>query len=299
METLTRFSTQADQAGFVVAYPSFEAGTNNDEARKRTGPGPPLPDIAYLSGLIDKLIVDEDIDPARVYVTGISAGGVMAHRAGCELADKISAVGSVAGALTIQTCQPARPISLMEVHGTADRQVPYNGDSTTPPTVSTIARWRGMDGCPATGSSSSHGAVTTQVWTSCARGTAGSLATITGGTHTWPGSSATGGGAADTSIDATATLWNFFQAHAIPLAASARATSRGVTFTKGPLRAGTYVIAVSDRAARQNLHLVGPGVNRKTGLAFKGAALWTVVLQRGTYRYYSDGSKRRATLRVQ
>jgi hypothetical protein len=54
------------------------------------------------------------------------------------------------------------------------------------------------------------------------------------------------------------------------------------------LAAGRYTVAVRDLSSRDNLHLRGPGVDRKTGVAFKGTARWSVSLRAGTYRVLSD-----------
>jgi hypothetical protein len=54
--------------------------------------------------------------------------------------------------------------------------------------------------------------------------------------------------------------------------------------------AGDYRITVRDRSSSRNFHLVGPGVNRKTGKRFVGTATWDVTLKPGTYRYGSDPS---------
>lgn len=51
---------------------------------------------------------------------------------------------------------------------------------------------------------------------------------------------------------------------------------------------GRYAIAIHDRAAFHDFHLLGPGVNRKTSVAFVGTATWTLTLKRGTYRYRCD-----------
>ena len=66
------------------------------------------------------------------------------------------------------------------------------------------------------------------------------------------------------------------------------------------VRAGTYLVAVADSSARDNFHLKGPGVNRKTGVAAKGKVTWRVVLRRGaTYTFRSDASpKLRGTFRA-
>ena len=58
------------------------------------------------------------------------------------------------------------------------------------------------------------------------------------------------------------------------------------------LRQGSYRIAVSDTSKAQNFHLIGPGVNRKTGVAARANATWTVTLTPGTYVYRSDKSKK-------
>ena len=65
------------------------------------------------------------------------------------------------------------------------------------------------------------------------------------------------------------------------------------------LSAGRYRVTVRDRSARDNLHLTGPGVNRRTGVRFRGTVRWTLVLRAGTYRYRSDATgKLRGSFRV-
>ena len=54
------------------------------------------------------------------------------------------------------------------------------------------------------------------------------------------------------------------------------------------LAKGRYAITVRDASATDNLHLKGPGVDRKTGIAFKGQTHWTVTLKAGSYRVFSD-----------
>ena len=55
------------------------------------------------------------------------------------------------------------------------------------------------------------------------------------------------------------------------------------------VRSGVYLITVADRSPTQNFHLVGPGVNRKTGIAARTVVTWRVTLRRGAvYRYRSD-----------
>jgi plastocyanin len=72
-----------------------------------------------------------------------------------------------------------------------------------------------------------------------------------------------------------------------------------ISLTKGSaavktLAAGAYKLSVSDRSKHDNFHLSGPGVNRKTGIAFKGTATWHVTLQSGRYTYRSDAHPKTA-----
>ena len=57
------------------------------------------------------------------------------------------------------------------------------------------------------------------------------------------------------------------------------------------LTAGKYAVTARDASASDDLHLKGPGVDRKTGVAFKGTAKWTVTLKAGTYKVFSDAHK--------
>lgn len=52
--------------------------------------------------------------------------------------------------------------------------------------------------------------------------------------------------------------------------------------------AGAYRITVRDRSSGHSFHLIGPGVNKKTGIAFVGTTTWSVRLRAGTYRYICD-----------
>lgn len=85
-------------------------------------------------------------------------------------------------------------------------------------------------------------------------------------------------------------------------------TTRTLAGTVGPGRqlalartakAGKTIITVRDKTSKDNFHLTGPGVNKKTGVAFKGTVRWTVTLQAGTYTVRSDAHRTlKRTLKV-
>jgi hypothetical protein len=64
--------------------------------------------------------------------------------------------------------------------------------------------------------------------------------------------------------------------------------ARTATLSAKRAAAGRYRLTVTDRSKTRNFHLVGPGVNRRTGKAFTGKATWTLNLESGTYRFGSD-----------
>jgi hypothetical protein len=84
-----------------------------------------------------------------------------------------------------------------------------------------------------------------------------------------------------------------------PKTVRAGVTAGGTAYVSArSLRAGRYRLVVRDASRRRNFHLAGPGFNRRTGTAFRGTAVWTAGLRRGTYRYGSDPEPLERRLRV-
>ncbi len=115
-----------------------------------------IDDVAYVRAVLDDLAVRDVVDPARVYATGFSNGGMMTHRLACALADRLAGIAAVAGASgqfdqglnQFYACNPARPIPILHVHATNDRNYPYvggvgDGLSATNfyPVAATVSDW--------------------------------------------------------------------------------------------------------------------------------------------------------------
>lgn len=98
-------------------------------------------DVAYLGGLVEDVIDAWPIDPDAVYSIGHSNGGFMSYRLACERSDLFSAILSLAGNAASVPCQPARPVSVLHIHGTADDVVPLAGAAPS------VGQWAGLDGC--------------------------------------------------------------------------------------------------------------------------------------------------------
>ena len=115
---------------------------------------PPVDDSSYLASVIRQVKTEYNVDAHRVFVLGISNGGFMAYRMACDHADEISAIVSIVGATFLDSnmCHPTQPVSVLEIHGTADDTVPYEGGqfapgSRFPGSERTVADWAALDGC--------------------------------------------------------------------------------------------------------------------------------------------------------
>ncbi len=98
-------------------------------------------DVGYLGGLVDDVLERWPIDPGAVFIMGHSNGGFMAYRLACERADRFAAILALAGNAVSLPCQPARPVGVLHLHGTADDVVPYAGAAPS------VDQWAGLDGC--------------------------------------------------------------------------------------------------------------------------------------------------------
>ncbi len=151
-------------------------------------------DVAYLTGLVEDIQAAYSVDPARIHVVGHSNGGFMAYRLACERADLFAGIVSLAGAAAFAdpaTCAPAMPVSVLQIHGTADETVPYDGNANFPGAVASVERYATYDACTGSLAPSGtldiekrlEGAETTTSTASCPPGLATDLWTIDGGAH--------------------------------------------------------------------------------------------------------------------
>lgn len=221
------WDTEADKGRFLVAYPdglnrAWNAGSCCGQPQQAN-----VDDVGFLTAMVGVIEQRMNIDPARVYVTGMSNGAMMSLRLACQT-DIFAAIAPVAGTL-LTDCARARPTSLLQIHGTADTRVPYTGgpgeavnangtvrvDGPSVPSVA--ATWRAIDGCgPPT--SATAGAVTTETAV-CPNGRSVQSISVDGAGHQWPGGTRgpiqqrLGLPEPSTALDATDTIWQFFSRH--------------------------------------------------------------------------------------
>jgi polyhydroxybutyrate depolymerase len=215
----THFDEIAERESFIVVYPQgtqFPLRWHDYERDVPFLPRGNVDDVQFFRNLLARLNDDYCVDPARIYVNGISNGGGMTHRLACELADQIAAMSTVAGAFIEEdSCEPSRPIPVLAFHGTDDPIVPYEGNDEVMAAENWIAGWAERNHCDTdTAALPAAGVVSGIEYTGCAADVI--LYTIEGGGHTWPGAEPKLGfllGVTTQDIDATQTMWDFFFEH--------------------------------------------------------------------------------------
>jgi polyhydroxybutyrate depolymerase len=231
-QRLTHYDDVADANDFVVVYPDgMDRGwADGFDATRSARAG--VDDEGFLTALANSLVAQYGIDPGHVFATGMSNGGFMANRLGCDRADVFAAIAPVAGTLdTDVPCQPSRPVSVMAVHGTDDPIVPFNGGAmrasagirqvVSAPDMA--QRWRQLDGCPGvpTPSVLPDTVMNDQAERfdspGCGQGTEVVFYQVDGAGHTWPGGlqylPKTIVGTTSQAFDASQAGWQFFATH--------------------------------------------------------------------------------------
>ena len=127
------FERLADQHGFAIVYPdsyTFDWNDCSSVGDYRVN-GVEVDDAGFLAALTDRLVAQHGVDPARIFATGVSAGGSMSIRLALEAPTRYRAVAAVAANVPQPQnfkCKPAGQTSaVMIMNGTRDPLVPYDG----------------------------------------------------------------------------------------------------------------------------------------------------------------------------
>lgn len=188
-------SKQADKDGFVVAYPNGHLRTWNAGQCCGIARAQNVNDVNYIRTLIKTLQAELNIDPDRVYVAGLSNGGMMAYRLASELSDLIAAVAPVEGCMYDQAAEFTGPVSVIAFHGMADTVVKYDGGTgwigtyqlKATPVVPTIEYWKKRNQCDAMPVREENENLIKEIYRNGKNGTEVCLYTIKNGGHAWPG----------------------------------------------------------------------------------------------------------------
>ncbi len=236
MRETTDLKRVSEKEGFVVVYPN---GTGNLKRVLTWNVGSccayamrnKIDDVGATKALIEDIAKVLPIDRKRIYATGMSNGGMMAYRLACELSDRIAAVAPVAGSLEVKTCNPSRPVPILHIHGTADKNVDYNGGygihsiskTEFKSVADSIAEWRINNGCSLDSKeemlkdkASDKTTTKKTTWSKCKNKSEIILYTVQNGGHAWPGSPLKKWGKfgpVSHDFSAGEVMWEFFSRH--------------------------------------------------------------------------------------
>lgn len=199
---------KADQAGYIVVMPNGYQNSWNGGTCCGGASNERIDDVALFRAIFDEVKSHLNVDLGRVYATGLSNGAYMSYRLACGAADLFTAVAPGAGAIgtndigggtnpasDFTTCEPTKPVSILDMHGTADPLIPYSLQAPS------LAHFATKDQCGTTaapaGNLPNAGDTTCVSYANCAGGVEVSGCSVQGGGHCWFGSPdcGTGGGA--------------------------------------------------------------------------------------------------------
>lgn len=260
--TYSGFNAIAEVGRFIVVYPnginlSWNVGFSSSGAN----------DIGFLNALIDTLDVKYPINLDRIYACGMSNGGFMSYRLACELSNRIAAIASVTGSMTTQTfsdCHPERPVPVLEIHGTSDLIVNYNGATGIKSIPDVIEYWVGQNACPELPETTllpdviNEGSqIERSIYRPCAQNSEVILLKVIDGGHTWPGSTNSGFGNTNRDINASHEIWEFFNRFSLsgnPNAAGEAARQLDIKLFPNPA-SETLLVTLPQRNTLQNASL--------------------------------------------
>ena len=181
-------------------------------------------DIAYLDTLIDKLINEHNADPARIYLTGGSNGGMMTFVYAVARSERLAAVAPVVASMFTFDKKPAAPLPILIINGAKDEEVPIEGgmsrnplvrraqDAPYKPLEEVVQFWVESNKSQVAADISTQGTLTNSVYLATANGAVTEFVIDSEGGHGWPGSrSRRDGNVPIKSFAGAERVWQFFK----------------------------------------------------------------------------------------
>jgi polyhydroxybutyrate depolymerase len=224
------FRPIADTAGFLEVLPMGLVTGGNAGFSNFGSVASASVDIDFTSNLIDTLKTLYNINLNRVYSTGMSNGGFMSYDLACFLSTRFAAIASVSGSMVaahFTACNPGRPVPVMEIHGTTDPTVSYNGTGgiLASTDIDTLVKyWVNHDHCNPVPVFTAVPNVNTAdnctaehyVYNNGNSASTVEFFKIIGGGHAWPGSIyPTSNGNTNEDFNASAEIWRFFNRYSL------------------------------------------------------------------------------------
>ena len=222
-----RLISKSEQAGFIAVFPNgfsrlpsgilatWNAGACCGAAVKNK-----VDDVGFLREVILRVEQQASVDRRRVFVTGMSNGGLMSYRMACEASDLVRAIAPVAGTDNTTACRPSRPVPVIHFHAADDDHVLFNGGSGVKALADTnftavpasIAKWVALDRAdPKAKRVLSVPGAHCDLHPAQRGGAPVELCVTDSGGHSWPGGGAQQGRKQPAmAISANDVMWEFF-----------------------------------------------------------------------------------------
>jgi polyhydroxybutyrate depolymerase len=205
MINIANFKPIADRDKVVLVYPEGVQKNWND-GRPTVPNQLGINDVGFFNQMCDYMINNYSVNGKKIYATGISNGGFMSTRLGCELSNRIAAIAVDAATMEAKTiapnCNPGRPVPALYIHGTTDPLVPFLGGQITAGGTAggtilshfqVIEKWVALNGCNSTPTvtdlpdiSNDGTTIKQRVYTGGTTGSEVVSYVILNGGHTWP-----------------------------------------------------------------------------------------------------------------
>lgn len=227
-ESKTGLTEKANAEHFVIVYPdgfpgpaknrSWNAGSCCGAAQADN-----IDDVGFIKQLIAFLKANYKIDPARIYVTGHSNGGMLAYRLASELSDEIAAIAVNSCTMVVTAAiHPSRPVPVLHMHSALDEKVPFSGGigitgAYYPPVDSVLNVWAAINACGNPPQTTNFNTYIFRQWVNCSSKATVQLYLTNDGGHSWPGGQSDNPNAdpPSTAINADNLLWSFFQKYTL------------------------------------------------------------------------------------
>jgi polyhydroxybutyrate depolymerase len=201
---LSGMNDVSDREGFIAIYPSGFAGSWNAGECCGAASVAGLDDAGFVVEAVEDAASRLCLDTERVYLSGTSNGGMLAHRLACEQADLFAAVAVVSGRMPASFCMPSRPVPLVAFHDALSDGFTYEAGEEG------FLTWASLDGCTGSPVRTTHTGSFCDTFEACDGGASLSFCTLD---PVWgPSLGATAGQDPDVSFQA----WSFLSTHSLP-----------------------------------------------------------------------------------
>ncbi|GGI15766.1 alpha/beta hydrolase family esterase [Oxalicibacterium faecigallinarum] len=231
---IQRWRAKAMREGLIIAAPNgagrtARMGTWNAGGCCGEAMSSHHEDVAFVADVVADVKRIAAVDPSRIYVTGMSNGGMLTHRVAIALSDQLAGAAVVAGAMFGDEPSPRSPVPILIMHGMADSIVAFEGGMSPKrlvaraqskpfkPVQYSVEFWRRANGCGSAPAVVINDDVTVESNTSCRDNSSVFFYRLRSADHTWPGKTSMNTPALEQrpydAIDATDVIWDFFKSN--------------------------------------------------------------------------------------